>query len=157
MIRFLSVLVLGLALLAPAASAQAVDAHQKMAAFKAEVAQGKQAYVSRQLALDSAEQAAFWPVYDKMQEALAELAQRRRDNAAAYAALVGDAADADDADDAEDIAEEAVAIEMDQAELFERAFKDLSRDLGPRQALAYVQVEARLATLLRYEVAASLP
>ncbi|HEU0154068.1 MAG TPA: hypothetical protein VFQ84_12065 [Arenimonas sp.] len=154
MIRFLSVLMLGLALLAPAASAQAVDAHQKMAAFKAEVAQGKQAYVSRQLALDSAEQAAFWPVYDKMQEALAELAQRRRDNAAAYAALVGDAADADDA---EDIAEEAVAIEMDQAELFERAFKDLSRDLGPRQALAYVQVEARLATLLRYEVAASLP
>lgn len=154
MIRFLSVLVLGLALLAPAASAQAVDAHQKMAAFKAEVAQGKQAYVSRQLALDSAEQAAFWPVYDKMQEALAELAQRRRDNAAAYAALVGDAADADDA---EDVAEEAVAIEMDQAELFERAFKDLSRDLGPRQALAYVQVEARLATLLRYEVAASLP
>jgi hypothetical protein len=154
MIRFAPTLVLALALAAPAVSAQAVDAQQKMAAFQAEVAQGKQAYVSRQLSLDSAEQAAFWPVYDKMQEALAELAERRRANAAAYAAALGGAADAGTA---EDVAEEAVAIEMDQAELFERAYKDLSRDLGAREAMAYVQIEARLATLLRYEVAASLP
>lgn len=154
MIRTLTALVLGLAVCAPAASAQALDAHQKMTALQAEVAQGKQAYVSRQLALDSAEQAAFWPVYDKVQEALAELAERRRANARAYVAAVAGNADEDAA---EDVAEEAVAIDMEQAELFERTFKDLSRDLGARQALAYVQVEARLAAALRYEVAASLP
>jgi Spy/CpxP family protein refolding chaperone len=155
MIRSASTLMLALALAAPAVSAQAVDAREKMAAFQAEVTQGKQAYVSRQLSLDSAEQAAFWPVYDKMQEALAELAERRRENAAAYVAAVGNAADEGAA---EDVAEEAVAIEIEQAELLERAYKDLSRDLGAREAMAYVQIEARLATLLRYEVAAaSLP
>ncbi|GAB2495461.1 hypothetical protein [Arenimonas alkanexedens] len=155
MFRCLSALLLALCLTAPAAFAQQLsEADQKMAALRAEVAQGKQAYVSRQLTLNSAEQAAFWPVYDEVQEGLASLAERRRANAAAYVSVVVGAADEDDA---EDVTAEALAIERDQAKLFERAYKDLSKGLSSKQSMAYLQLEARLVTLLRYELAASLP
>jgi hypothetical protein len=151
--RSIPALVLALSLFAPAAFAQqGANAAQKMVALQAEVAQGKQAYISRQLAMDPAEQAAFWPVYDKVQEELAELAERRRANAAAVA--YGLRTDLDE-DDAEDLADEAVSIEVDQARLMERTYRALSRTIAPKKALAYVQAEARLATLQRYEIAGS--
>jgi len=153
MSRSIPTLVLFLALVAPAAFAQqGASAPQKMAALQAEVAQGKQAYVSRQLALDPAEQAAFWPVYDSVQEDLAKLAERRRRNAAAYVASTRTELDKKDA---ENLADEAVAIEMDQAKLLERTYRNLSRSLPPHKAMDYVQLEARLATLLRYEITAT--
>jgi hypothetical protein len=152
MIRFVYALVLALSFLAPAAFAQATPAAQKMAALQVEVAQGKQAYISRELALDPAEQAAFWPVYDRVQEDLAALAERRRANAAAVSYGLRSAIDEDDA---EDLADEAVAIEVDQARLLERTYRTLSRSIPPQKALAYVQAEARLAALLRYEIAGS--
>lgn len=149
-------LALALALAAPAAFAQSSgNAAQKMAALQAEVAQGKQAYISRQLAMDPAEQAAFWPVYDRVQQELEDLAERRRANAAAV--TFGLRAELDE-DDAEELADEAVAIEVDQAKLMERTYRTLSRLVAPKKALAYVQAEARLAALQRYEIAgAQLP
>lgn len=153
MIRHLTTLVLVLFLAVPAAQAQQVAAaQQKMAALQAEVAQGKQAYISRVLALDPAEQAAFWPIYDKTQEELADLAERRRANAAAVTYGLRTAIDEDDA---EDLADEAVAIELDQAKLMERTYRALSRSVSPRTALAYIQAETRLVTLLRYEITGS--
>lgn len=153
MIRSILTLVLALSLGAPAAFAQqAGSGAQKMAALQAEVAQGKQAYMSRQLAMDPAEQAAFWPVYDKVQEELAALAERRRANAVAVAIGLRSALDEKDA---EDLAEEAVSIEVDQAKLMERTFRALSRTIAPQKALAYVQAEARLATLQAHEIAGS--
>lgn len=153
MSRSILTLALALSLAVPAAFAQqAGNAAQKMAALQAEVAQGKQAYISRELAMDPAEQAAFWPVYDKVQEELAQLAERRRANAAAIS--YGTRSEIDE-DDAEDLADEAVAIEVDQAKLMERTYRTLSRTIAPRKALAYVQAEARLATLQRYEIAGS--
>lgn len=153
MSRSILTLALALSLAVPAAFAQqAGNAAQKMAALQAEVAQGKQAYISRELAMDPAEQAAFWPVYDRVQEELAQLAERRRANAAAIS--YGTRSEIDE-DDAEDLADEAVAIEVDQAKLMERTYRTLSRAIAPRKALAYVQAEARLATLQRYEIAGS--
>ncbi|KFN41511.1 hypothetical protein [Arenimonas metalli] len=153
MSRSILTLALALSLAVPAAFAQSSgNGAQKMAALQAEVAQGKQAYISRQLAMDPAEQAAFWPVYDKVQEDLADLAERRRANAAAVTAGLRTELDEDDA---EELADEAVAIEVDQAKLMERTYRTLSRVVAPRKALAYVQAESRLATLQRYEIAGS--
>ncbi len=153
MIRYLIPVVLALFLAAPAAHAQQVAvAQQKMAALQAEVAQGKQAYISRVLALDPAEQAAFWPIYDSVQDELAALAERRRSNAAAITYGLRAAIDKKDA---EDLADEAVEIEIEQAKLMERTYRALSRGVSPRTALAYIQAETRLVLLLRYEIAGS--
>lgn len=152
MFRTLPTLALLAALAAPAALAQDAGAAQRMAALQAEVAQGKQAYMSRLLALDPAEQAAFWPVYDKLQEDLAQLAERRRRNAVATAAGLRSELGKGNA---EDLAKEAVAIEVDQARLMERTYRTLSRLLPPAKALAYVDAETRLTVLLRYDVAGS--
>lgn len=149
-------LFLSLALFAAPAPAQPAGdaAHQSMTELKAQLAPGKQIFVSRRMALTPADEAGFWPLYDEHQQALAELLQRRRDNVQAYARAVGGGMDEDTAND---LADEALSIEADEAKLLDRTYHRLRRVIAPEKALKYLQLESKLAALQRYELAASLP
>lgn len=150
-----ALLAVGVALPASPALAQAADPAAHMAALKAQLAPGKQTFVARQLGLTPAEEASFWPHYDEHQKDLAELVQRRRENAAA-AARVARASNVDP-DDLEDIAEEALEIDAEETKLMERTYGRLTRVIAADKALRYLQLEAQVAALLRYELAASYP
>jgi hypothetical protein len=157
MTRYIHVFLLSFLLFATPALAQvAGDGGQaRMDELRAQLASGKQAYVSRQMALDSAEETDFWPVYDEHQRSLEALQQRRREHASDYARAV--AAGTLDEDFARDLARDLVEIETEEARLLDRTYSRLRRSLTEVQALKYLQIEARLAALLRYELAASLP
>lgn len=146
---------LTLFLLLSAASALAQEApEQRMAALKAQLAPGKQIYIARQMALDPADEADFWPIYDAHQAELASLQQRRRENVAAYARA---AAGGLDEDAARELAEDALEIAAEQAELMESTYTRLSRAIPPAKALKYLQLEMKLAALADYEAVAALP
>ena len=151
MFRTLTALTLALLLAAPAL-AQTADPAAHMAGLKAQLAPGKQVFISRQMALTPAEEAEFWPVYDAHQNELADLVQRRREAAANFARL-----DSLDEDEAGDLAEELAEIDLEEARLNEATYSRLSRLLPAAKALKYLQLERQLSTLLRYELAATAP
>ncbi len=150
MFRTLSVLVLALLLASPALAQTAADPASHMASLKAQLAPGKQVFVSRQMGLTPAEEADFWPAYDAHQSELADLVQRRRDAAAAYGRL-----SSLDEDTITELAEEMAEIDLEEARLNEETFSRLSRQLPAAKALKYLQLERQLSTLLRYELAAT--
>ncbi len=149
--RILGALALALALAAAPAAAQ--DPAPSLAALKAELGQGKQIVVARQMALDSEQEAGFWPAYDEHQSELLELNRRHRENTAAYAR----AAAGLDEDAANELADEALEIAREQAQLTERTYSRLRRNIGPAKALQYLQLEAKFAAIANYDVAATLP
>lgn len=153
MIALLALLCLGLS--GPALAQATGDGGQaRMAELRAALAPGKQVFIARQMALTPAEEAEFWPIYDDHQKGLAELAERRRENVAAVARAVTGTVDEDDA---EDLAQDAVSIEADTARLLERTQGRITRAIAPAKALKYLALELKLAALVRYEAAASLP
>ena len=152
MYRPLSALVLALVLAAPALAQSNADPAANMANLKAQLAPGKQVFISRLMALTPAEEAEFWPVYDAHQSELADLVARRREAAAAYARLASL-----DEEEAGDLAEELAEIDLEEARLNEATYSRLSRLLPAAKALKYLQIERQLSTLLRYELAATTP
>jgi len=155
MIRTIPALVLSLLLLATPALAQVAGSEARMDELRAQLAPGKQSFISRQMALNPAEEASFWPVYDEHQRALESLQQRQRDNAVAYANAV--ASGELDESLARELARELVSIASEEARLVDRTYSRLRRSLSEAQALQYLQLEARLAALQRYELASLLP
>ena len=153
MFRTLSVpaLVLALSFAAPA-GAQSADPATHVASLKAQLAPGKQVFIARQMNLNPAEEADFWPAYDAHQRELADLVERRRAAAAAYARL-----SSLDEDTATELAEEIAEIDLEEARLNEETYSRLSRGLPAAKALKYLQLERQLSTLLRLELAASVP
>jgi hypothetical protein len=154
MFRLMIALLLSLGLTGPALAQAGGDGGQaRMNELRAALAPGKQIFIARQMNLNPAEEAGFWPVYDELQAGLAELAARRRDNFAALAA----ATESMDEDDADDLADDALKITADEARLFERMQGRMSRAIPPAKALTYLRLELKLAALARYEAAATLP
>ncbi len=156
MFRPMFVLLLSLGLAGTALAQATGDGGQaRMAELRAALAPGKQVFIARQMDLNQAEETEFWPVYDDHQKGLKELAERRRGNIAGLARAI--AAGTVDEDDADDLASEALAIEADEARLFERTQDRMGRAIAPAKALKYLALELKLAALARYEAAAALP
>lgn len=155
MFRQMVLMVLFLGLTGPAlAQSGGESAQASMAGLRTALAPGKQVFISRQMALNPAEEAAFWPIYDDHQKGLAELAARRRQNVAGLARAATAAVDEDTADE---LGSEALAIEADEARLLERTHDRMSRAIAPAKALKYLGLEMKLSAMDRYEAAAALP
>ena len=137
--------ILAAALAAPAL-AQVADpsrAAPRLQALQAAVAPGKQIFIARQLQLTPAEAADFWPVYDSHQAELARIDVRRGEIRAELATATGE--------DAVDLAEDYRRLAIQEAELLERTFDRLSRDLPAEKAIKYVQLESSLRALRHFE------
>jgi Spy/CpxP family protein refolding chaperone len=140
MVRFTTMMLL--ALLAGPVLAQEAPL-PPVSELKAALAPGKQVLVARQLALTSAEEADFWPVYDAYQSGLQELQQRREE---ALAQIAGA-----DAERLDEIGEELVQIEIDEAELQDTARNRLRNKVSADKVVHYLRLEQRIATLQRSE------
>ncbi len=155
MTRLMFPLLLSLALASPVHAQLTGDGGESaMAALRAELAPGKQVFIARQMSLDPAEEAAFWPLYDDHQAGLADLAERRS-RVVDEQVRVATATATDD--DLRDIAQEVLAIETEEARLLERTHSRLRRAIPEAKALRYLQLETKLLALARYEAAAALP
>lgn len=131
------------------------EAIAQMQVLQAYVGSGKRAFIEQQLQLTPEEAEKFWPVYDAHQAALSELNRRRLDNILAYA-RVWNTGKVDDAA-ATALAKEAIAIEKQEAAQLERTFGKLKRAVPAVKAVRYLQVEAKLRAIVRFEQAAQVP
>ena len=137
----------------PSAEDQSLYAGMRL--LQAQTADEKRAFVKAQLQLDATQAAAFWPVFDGHQQALAALNQRRLDNILAYA-RAWNAGSLDDST-AAGLAEQALKIEEDEAELLKRTYHKLKRAVPAGKAVAYLQLENKLRAIVRYEQAVNVP
>ena len=90
-----------------------------------------------------AEAADFWQAYDAHQAELTRIDVRRGEIRAELATATGD--------DAVDLAEDYRRLAIQEAELLERTFDRLARDLPAEKAIRYVQLESSLRALRHFE------
>lgn len=125
-------------------------ANARIQSLQQALAPGKQIFIARQLKLTPEEAAAFWPAYDALQAGLANLESRRETLFARRAERL--AANNYRDNDREDFAEELLALEASEADLFESTLARLARArLTMEKAVRYIDLEKDLRALRHFE------
>lgn len=115
----------------------------------------KRAWIAQNMDLTPEEAKLFWPLYDEYQKDLAPLNQRLLDALVTYAKHYREQSLTDAT--AERLLMERVSIDASQARLQRSYAKRLSKDLPGRKVARYLQLESRLQTVIRYELAQHVP
>ena len=109
----------------------------------------KRGLVERNMQLTPGEAKVFWPVYDDYQKKLDRIV--RRQNRAILDYVNGESTMTDA--NAKRIAHEILAADAEEQKLRERTFRQLSSKLPARKAVRYLQVENKIRTIDRYDIA----
>ena len=109
----------------------------------------KRGVVERNMQLTPAEAAVFWPIYDDYQRDLARIVQRQNRAILDYVNTESSMTDAN----ARRIAREVLATDFEEQKLRERYQRKLQGKLSARKAVRYMQIENKLRTIERYDLA----
>jgi hypothetical protein len=109
--------------------------------------------VERNMQLTPEEAAKFWPVYDAYQKDLDKIIQRQNRALLDYINAESKMTDAN----AKRIAGDYVAADVDEMKLREKTLKKLSTSLPPKKAVRFLQIENKIRTLQRYDIAEQMP
>jgi Spy/CpxP family protein refolding chaperone len=148
---------LAAALLMPLAptQAQAPDAQTeaaKVAALREKLRSDKRALVAANMKLTDVQANKFWPIYDDFQREWRALQERRARMVLEYV-TTREMTELH----ARKLAEEALAIERDEARLHEKYFKRLVKAVPATVAARYMQIESKIEALYRYDLARTIP
>ena len=127
--------------------AQAVDAVRQAARTD------KRALVEKNMQLTPAEAKRFWPVYDSYQSDLEKIV--RRQNRAVLDYVNGESSMTDA--NAKRIAREVLSADTEEQQLRERQFRRVSAVLPPKKAVRYLQIENKIRTIDRFDMAEQIP
>mgnify|MGYP000885535964 CR=1 FL=1 len=120
---------------------------------QAKTPEGKKALVASSLALTDAEAKKFWPVYDAYQRKLE--ANNRRYSRAVEDVVMTDRPISDAY--AKSLAKELTDVEDAEARARRSLYSGAVKALPGRKAVRYLQLESKLQSGYRYEVATALP
>ena len=109
--------------------------------------------VERNMQLTPDEAKKFWPVYDAYQKDLDKIIQRQNRALLDYISAESNMTDAN----AKRIASDYVAADLDEMKLREKTLKKLSSSLPPKKAVRFLQIENKIRTLQRYDIAEQMP
>ena len=138
----------------PPATADAQGAEEATHDILVETIQAnRKAFVAVNLALEDAQAAAFWPVYDRYQQDLTVVSQRLSDIIDDYTASFADMND----EKAKQLITSYLAVERDRAELRESYLPEFSAVLPGRTLARLYQIENKMDAVLRYELARDIP
>ena len=137
---------------APAAPAAAPAAPTADAVRKA-AASDKRGLVERNMQLTPEEAKKFWPIYDEHQKELDKISQRY--NRAVLDYINGESSMTDA--NAKRIAKEVLQADADEQRLRERTARKVDGALPAKKAVRYLQIENKLRTLNRYDIAEKIP
>jgi len=115
----------------------------------------KRAWIAKNMDLTPEEAKPFWPLYDEYQKDLRPLNQRLLDALVTYGKHVREQSLTDAT--AERLLMERLAIDAGQARLQKNYAKRLLKVLPGRRVARYLQLEARMQTVIRYELAQHVP
>jgi len=112
----------------------------------------KRGLVERNMQLTAQEAAKFWPIYDAYQQQLDRLAERENRAILDYINAENTMTDAN----AKRIARELLKAEEDEQSLRQKQFRRMLGVLPARKAVRYLQIENKIRTLQRYDIAEHL-
>lgn len=115
----------------------------------------KRAWIAQNMELEPEEAKSFWPLYDEYQKDLGPLNQRLLDALVTYAKHYREQSLTDAT--AERLLMERVSIDAGQARLQRAYAKRLLKVLPGRKVARYLQLESRLQTVIRFELAQHVP
>jgi len=115
----------------------------------------KKLLVARNMELTESEAKSFWPVYEQYQQELANFNQRIGKLIESYAAAYRTNSLTDEK--AKKLIDEMVAIGKGEAAVKEYFVPKLNQVLPPKKVARYFQIENKIRTALKYELAAEIP
>ena len=122
-------------------------------AVRIEMRKDKRGLVERNMQLTREEAAKFWPIYDGYQQELDRIVQRENRAILDYINAENTMTDAN----AKRIAREILKAEDEEQSLRTKQFRRVLAVLPGRKAVRYLQIENKLRTLQRYDVAERIP
>ena len=131
----------------PGPSGQTVESVRKAARAD------KRGLVEKNMQLTGDEAKQFWPLYDEYQEKLDKIVDRQNRAVLDYVNAESTMTDAN----AKRIAREFLAADADEVKLRERYFRKMLNVLPAKKAARYMQIENKLRTLQRYDIAERIP
>ncbi len=152
-VRFL-LMVLAAALAAPVAAQE--SAGQSLSRTDIERSRlEKKAWVALNMDLKEGEEERFWPLYEGYQKELGEINLRLIRLVESYAVHYRNNTLTDDI--ARKLTEESLAVDESELKLRRNFFNRLAKVLPARKSARYLQLESKVHTQVRYELAANLP
>lgn len=115
----------------------------------------KKAWVAQNMGLTPEEEKRFWPVYEDFQNDLRPLNRRLLQLLETYARHYRQQSLTDAM--AEKLTLEMLAVEEGQVQLRKTYAERLSKVVPGRKAARYIQLESRMQTVIRFELAQNLP
>ena len=115
----------------------------------------KKLLVATNMELTESEAKGFWPIYDEYQKDLQKINRRLVGLLDSYAADFRDKSLTDDK--AKKLIDEAVAIEVAEANLKSTYAPKLSKALPVKKVARYLQIENKIRAVVRYELAQGVP
>ena len=124
-----------------------------MDAVRQAAATDKRGLVEKNMQLTGEEAQKFWPLYEEYQKNLGRIVQRQNRAVLDYVKSESMMTDAN----AKRIAQEVLAADAEEQKLRERSFKQMLAALPARKAVRYMQIENKLRTFNRYDIAEQIP
>jgi len=131
----------------PAAAPSKVDAARQAALTD------KRGLVERNMQLTPDEAKKFWPLYDAYQAELDKIVKRQNRAVIDYVAGESTMTDAN----AKRIAKEVIEADADEQKLREKTLKKMLSAIPARKAVRYFQIENKLRTFTRNDMAEQIP
>ena len=126
-----------------------------MEELRDEITANKKLVVANNMSLTDGEAKVFWPVYDAYQKDLHEINLRLARLIDDYAVAFNKGAIPNEK--ATQLIDEAIAIEMEEANLKRRYVPKLSAVLPGAKVARYLQIENKIRAIVRYELAEAIP
>jgi Spy/CpxP family protein refolding chaperone len=109
----------------------------------------KRGLVERNMQLTAEEARTFWPLYDAYQKDLDKIVQRQNRALLDYINTESSLTDGN----AIRIARDYTAADMEEIKLRDKTLRKMAAALPPRKAVRFMQIENKIRTLQRYDIA----
>jgi len=141
-------------LAAPPAFAQAPERGSPAAidAVRQSAKEDRRGLVERNMELNDSQAKRFWPLYDTYTRELEGIVKRENRAVLDYVNQESSMSDAN----ANRLANELLTADADENKLRKRTFEKMKAALGARKAARFLQIENKLRTLHRYDVASQV-
>jgi|SRR4249920_3172604 hypothetical protein len=131
------------------------DSTEDMQILREKVKADKKLLVSQNMLLSDSEAKAFWPIYDAYQADLAKINDRLGKAILSYADAYNAGPVANDT--AKKLMSEYFAIEDEELKLQRTYAGKLEKVLPAAKAVRYLQIENKIRSAIKYDLAANIP
>ncbi len=124
-----------------------------MDALRQDLAAGKRAIIEKNLRLTPSEASRFWPLYERYEHEVATIVSRQNRGVLDFVEVEPYLTNTN----AKRIAQDMLRAESDEQRLRDKLFRKVLSILPGKKAVRYIQLETRIQTLTRYDMAQRLP